>query len=48
MNVSKKYAPLPKENKEEGSTDNLLFLDNNIEFLKHFMNILLKNESIEM
>ena len=48
MNVSKKYAPLPKENKEEGRTDNLLFLDNNIEFLKHFMNILLKNESIQM
>ena len=30
-----------KENKEEGRTQNLLDPDNNIEFLKHFTNILL-------
>ena len=29
--------------KENKRTENLLGLDNNIEFLKHFMNILLKN-----
>ena len=34
---------LTKENKEEGHTENLLGPDNNIEILKHFMNILLKN-----
>ena len=29
--------------KKEGRTENLLGPDNNFEFLKHFMNILLKN-----
>ena len=28
--------------------ENLLGPDNNIEFLKHFINILLKNQNIEM
>jgi hypothetical protein len=32
-----------KENKYEGRTENLLGSDNSIDFLKHFMNILLKN-----
>ena len=32
-----------KENKQEGRSEVLLDPDNNIEFLKHFMNILLKN-----
>ena len=34
---------LPKEYKKEGRTENLLGPDNNFEFSKHFMNILLKN-----
>ena len=38
---------MTKENKEEGRSEVLLGPDNNIEFLKHFMNILLKNESTE-
>ena len=32
-----------KENKQEGRSENLLGPDINIEFLKHFMHILLKN-----
>ena len=32
-----------KEYKQEGRTENLLGPDNNFEFLKHFMNILLKD-----
>ena len=32
-----------KESKLEGRSEVLFGLDNNIEFLKHFMNILLKN-----
>ena len=35
-------AALPKENKQEGRSEVLLGPDNNIEFLRHFMNILLK------
>ena len=30
---------LPKENKQEGRTKNLVGPDNDVEFLKHFMNI---------
>ena len=36
-----------KENKSEGRSELLLGRDNNIEFLKHFMNILLKDKSTE-
>ena len=34
---------LPKENKQEGRTKNLVGPDIDVEFLKHFMNILMNN-----
>ena len=37
-----------KDYKEDERTQNLLAPDNNIDFLKHFMNIFLKNQSTEL
>ena len=37
-----------KDYKEDERTQNLLGPDNNIDFLKHFMNIFLKNQSTEL
>ena len=45
--AERRSLDLIKENKQEGHSEILLGSDNNIEFLKHFMNILLKILSIE-
>ena len=37
-----------KDYKEDERTQNLLAPDNNIDILKHFMNIFLKNQSTEL
>ena len=41
--AERRSLDLIKENKQEGHSEILLGPDKNIEFLKHFMNILLKN-----
>ena len=36
-------STISKENKLEGRSEVLVGLDNDIKFLKHFMNVILKN-----
>ena len=45
MDLGKKW-PF-KDYKEDKRTENLFTPDNNFDFLKHFMNIFLKNHSTE-
>jgi len=46
--ISALWIVSSKDYKEDERTQNLLAPDNNIDFLKHFMNIFLKNQSTEL